>query len=179
MPTDSIGLDAGRRSSLASLALTAHAGTDRKEKEKGKENSDEDNCSAFGFLRGLHDRAPMIEFRFRDGNLEAYPYSCLGPIRFNPSVGLLLRFTSDVVTLVLVRGSNLDADLGTGSVNLIDRGIERHRVTWVREMDEREIRNVGDGGPTIDRIEVAEFETQAELCAWMKKLAPQFLRAGC
>jgi hypothetical protein len=43
-------------------------------------------------------------------------------------------------------------------------------------MDEVEIRRVGDGGPTIDAIEVAEFETVEEQRAWLTKTAPCFLR---
>lgn len=145
--------------------------------ELPKENAEkEPACAAFGYLRGQHDRAAMLEFRFRDGNTEAFPYSWLGPVRFNPSVGLLLRFTGDLVTLVLIRGSNLDAAVGPGSINLIERGIERNRVTFVREMDEAESRRIGEGGPTIDRIEVAEFETQAQLTTWLKAKAPVFLR---
>jgi hypothetical protein len=55
----------------------------------------------------------------------------------------------------------------------------RHRILWVREMDEQELRRVGDRGPTIDRIEVAEFESQEELQVWLKKAAPAFVcKAG-
>ena len=172
MPTEMNALDSARPSRLASLAPRMPATGDK----ESNDTAEECCCPAFGFLRGLRDWSPMIEFRFRDGNTEAFPYSLLGPVRFNPSVGLLLRFTGDVVTLVLIRGSNLGATVNPGAVNLIERGIERHRVTWVSELDEGEIRRVGEQGPTIDRIEVAEFETQAELCAWLKKNAPVFLR---
>ena len=139
-------------------------------------DADEDSCPAFGFLRGLHERALAVELRFRDGNRETYPYSWLGPWRFNPSAGLLLKFTGDVVTLVLVRGSNLDAPVGQGAMNLTDRGLQRHRITFIREMDEDELRQIGDEGPTIDRIEVAEFESQEEQREWLRKTAPAFLR---
>ena len=57
----------------------------------------------------------MIEFRLRDGNTEAFPDSWLGPIRFNPSAVLLLRFTGDVVTLVLIRGSDSKAHVDLGA----------------------------------------------------------------
>jgi hypothetical protein len=85
------------------------------------------------------------------------------------------KFTGDVVTLVLICGSNLDA-LVNQSVNLTDRGLQRHRILWVREMEEGELRQVGAAGPTIDRIEVAEFESQEELRDWLKKTAPAFVR---
>jgi hypothetical protein len=100
--------------------------------------------------------------------------SCLVSWRFNPSVGLMLKFTGDVVTLVLIRGSNLDA-LVNDSVDL-PHGIQRHRIMWVREMDKAETRQVGQAGPTIDKIEVAEFESQEEMREWLTKAAPSFLR---
>ncbi len=174
MPAEMNVLETERPSRLAALAARPPAPSDKPQED----TRDVDNCSAFGFLRGLHERAPMIEFRFRDGNLLAFPYSWLGPLRFNPSVGLLLRFTGDVVTLVLIRGSNLDAEVNAGAVNLIERGIDRHRVTFVREMDPGEIKLTGEGGPTIDKIEVAEFESHAALVAWVKTNAPAFARAA-
>lgn len=151
------------------------ASNSSKEKEQEKEPSEEESCPAFGFLRGIHTRALAIEFRFRDGNRDYFSYSHLSSWRFNPSVGLLLKFTDDVVTLVLIRGSNLDA-LVKGSVNLTDRGLLRHRILWVLEMDEDELKRAGKGEPTIDRIEVAEFESHSELTAWLKKNAPAFVR---
>ncbi|HLN31824.1 MAG TPA: hypothetical protein VK395_29105 [Gemmataceae bacterium] len=143
--------------------------------EKGRDAED-DSCSAFGYLRGLEARAMAIEFRFRDGNSETYPYSWLGPWKYNPSAGLLLKFTGDVVTQVLIRGSNLDALLPETGINLTDRGLQRHRIIYVREMDETELRRAGRGEPTIDRIEVAEFESQEELQEWVKKSAPAFFQ---
>jgi hypothetical protein len=140
-----------------------------------KAAAEEDSCAAFGFLRGLHERALAVEFRFRDGNSDWFPYSWLGPWRYNPSVGLLLKFSGDIVTLALIRGSNLDM-LVNETVNLTDRGLQRHRILWVREMDEQDLRRVGEGGPTIDKIEVAEFESQEELREWLSKAAPAFVR---
>jgi len=140
-----------------------------------KDGAEESSCPAFGYLRGLTSQALAVELRFRDGNSDWFPYSWLGPWRFNPSVGLLLKFTGDVTSLVLIRGSNLDALVGQ-TVNLTDRGFQRHRILWVREMDEGELRRVGEGGPTIDKIEVAEFETNKELREWLGKAAPAFVR---
>ena len=129
----------------------ATAGRPVKERPREEEAVEEECCAAFGYLRGLRDRALAIEFRFRDGNSEAFAYSLLASWKFNPSAGLLLKFTGDVVTLVLIRGSNLDA-LVNQSVNLTDRGLQRHR------------------------IEVAEFESQEEMREWLNKAAPAFVR---
>lgn len=64
----------------------------------------EASCAAFGYLRGLRDSSAAIEFRFGDGNSIWFSYSLLGTWQYNPSQGLLLKFTGDVVTLVLIRG---------------------------------------------------------------------------
>src|SRR5262249_1682251 len=103
------------------------------------------------------------------------PYSLLGPWRFNPSVGLLLRYSGDNVTLVLIRGSNLDAVVND-SVNLTDRGFQRHRILAVREMDEGALQSARKGEPTIDRIDIGELESAEEQRVWLAKLAPAFLR---
>jgi len=150
---------------------------DRLPKETTREiETEEQSCPAFGFLRGLSTRALAVEFRFRDGNSDWFSYSHLESWRHNPSVGLLLKFTGEVVTLVLIRGSNLGALVTHTQVNLTDQGFQRHRILWVREMDKDELRKTPPGQPTIDRIEVAEFDSQEELKEWMKKNAPAFLR---
>src|ERR1700733_7307128 len=82
--------------------------------------TDEGACAAFGFRRGLHDRALSLEFRFRNGNREWYPYGLLAGCRYDPSVGILLKFTGDVVTLVLIRGSNLNMPVNGGAMDLIE-----------------------------------------------------------
>lgn len=141
--------------------------------------ADEDDlvsCPAFGYLRGVRDRALALELRFRSGECEWLPYALLAGWRYDPSVGLLLKYTSDVVTLVLVRGSNLDVPAGPGGVSLTEQGLSRHRVAWIREMDNSELRAVGDRGPTIDSIEVAEFESLPDLKVWMATNAPTFVR---
>jgi hypothetical protein len=43
-------------------------------------------------------------------------------------------------------------------------------------MTDDEIRQAGDTGPTIDSIQVEEFESQAALKEWLSKIAPAFLR---
>ncbi len=132
-------------------------------------------CRAFGYLRGIRDHSAAVEFRFRDGNSMWFPYSWLGTWRFNPSEGLLLKFSGDLVYLVLIRGSNLDRPLKKGAVTLIHAGFQRHRLVWVREMTQDEITQVGETEPTIDSIEVAEFESHAALKEWLSKKAPAFI----
>jgi hypothetical protein len=157
-------------------SLLAQLGSRTPKEPEEKQDEEEDSCPAFGFLRGVRDRGLAIEFRLRTGNREWLPYSWLGPFRYNPSVGLLLRFTGDTIILVLITGSNLDAPVRGGTMNLIDRGLQRHRITFMREMDEDELRKAGDGEPTIDRIEIVEFETQEEVREWVKRNVPAFFR---
>ncbi len=85
----------------------------------------------------------------------------------------MLKFSGDMVYLVLIKGSNLDRALGDTMIDLIRAGLQRHRVIWIREMSEKEIREIGNEGPTVDRIEIGEFESQAELRSWLttKRLA--------
>lgn len=136
----------------------------------------EAECAAFGYLRGIRDSATSVEFRFRDGNSTWFPYGWMGTWQYNPSEGLLLKFSGDLVYLVLIRGSNLAKPLKEGSINLTHAGLQRHRVLWIREMTEDDIRQVGESGPTIDSIEVGEFESQDALKEWVKKKAPGFVR---
>ena len=130
-------------SSAARSAPEAEPVAERDEGEEG-----EVACPAFGYLRGGRERALGLELRLRAGDREWYPYSHLAACRFDPSVGVLLKFTADVTTLVLIRGSNLDLDVG--AVSLIERGLWRQRVVWVREMAVDERRQAGEQIPTID-----------------------------
>jgi hypothetical protein len=148
--------------------------TAKKEVEEGGEAS----CAAFGYLRGIRDASASVEFRFHDGNSMWFPYGWLGPWKFNPSEGILLKFSGDVVYLVLIRGSNLDKPLADGSINLTNAGLQRHRVLWIREMTQEEIDRVGVAGPTIDSIQIEEFESQPALQEWLKTHAPAFARTA-
>lgn len=136
----------------------------------------EGSCPAFGYLRGIRERAEAVEFRFRAGNSTWFPYNWLGTWHFNPDEGLLLKFSCDLVYLVLIRGSALDKPLGDANIDLMHAGLQRRRVLWVREMSEKDIRQVGNDGPTIDSITVAEFESNAELKKWLGQNAPAFLK---
>jgi hypothetical protein len=130
--------------------------------------------AAFGYLRGIRDTPGAVEFRFRKGVSVWFPYSWLGPWWFDPSEGLLLKFSGDMVYLVLIRGSNLDKPLGEGSINLTSGGLQRNRIVWIREMSEADIRLVGESGPTVDSIDIEQFESHEALNAWLEKHAPAF-----
>ncbi|HVS34971.1 MAG TPA: hypothetical protein VMS17_05275 [Gemmataceae bacterium] len=124
-------------------------------------DADEEECQAFGYLRGIRDTALSLEFRFANGNRQAFPYSWLGPATYNPSAGLLLKFVGDLVYLVLLEGSNLNA-LVNGAVSLYDRGIQRHRITWVKEMTRQQAQQTADGEVTIERIRILSHRPDEE-----------------
>lgn len=136
---------------------------------------EEVSCKAFGYLRGVEERAQALELRFRMGDSMWFPYSWLGTWQYNRSEGLLLKFSGDIVYLVLIRGSNLDQPLDDGSVTLTRAGLQRHRLLWLREMTPEEIRQVGETGPTINSIEVAQFESHRAQTEWLRDKAPAFL----
>jgi hypothetical protein len=143
--------------------------------KKESDETGEASCAAFGYLRGIRDASASLEFRLKSGNSMWFPYSWLGSWRFNPSEGLLLKFSGDGVLLVLIRGSNLDKPLADGSINLTHAGLQRHRVLWIREMTEEEIERVGETGPTIDSILIGEFTDHESRREWLKTHAPEFL----
>ena len=146
------------------------------ELKEAEGDGEEASCKAFGYLRGIEDKAEALELRFQSGDSMWFPYGWLGTWQYSRSQGLLLKFSGDVVYLVLIRGSNLDQPLTDGSVNLTRAGLQRHRVLWLREMTPDEIEQVGETGPTIHSIEVAQFESQAALKEWLKEKAPGFMR---
>ena len=124
-------------------------------------DADEEECRCFRLPPRHPRQALSLEFRFANGNREAFPYSWLGPATYNPSAGLLLKFVGDLIYLVLLEGSNLNA-LVNGAVNLYDRGIQRHRITWVREMTRQQVQQAADGEVTVERIRVLSHRPDEE-----------------
>jgi hypothetical protein len=108
-----------------------------------------EDCGAFGFLRGVKDRALLLELRLTGGNREAFPYSMLERISYDPSEGLTLRYLG---VTVAIRGRNLSAVSAAG-VSLLD-ALLRHRVPWVRETEG--MRSAGTAAPEITRISIRE-----------------------
>lgn len=133
------------------------------------DESDENACTAFGYLRGIRDRALSLEFRLADGNCLVFPYSWLGPVKYNPSSGLLLKFVGDAIYLVHIQGSNLNAVVNDGA-NLYQRGIQRHRVTWVREMTSQQVAKATAGEVTVERILTLSHRPDEEATgiAWLE-----------
>jgi hypothetical protein len=134
-------------------------------------DTDEEECAAFGYLRGIRDRALSLEFRLANGNSESHSYSWLGPMKYNPSAGLLLKLVGDMVYLVLLEGSNLNTFVN-GSVSLYS-GIQRHRITWVREATSQQAARAGAGEVTVERIRMVSHRPDEEPKGvdWLKAFA--------
>jgi hypothetical protein len=64
------------------------------------------SCKAFGYHLGP-EHLSAVEFRFLSGDSVWFPYSSMGACRHIPSEGVLLKFSGDLIYLVLIRGSNL------------------------------------------------------------------------
>ena len=120
-------------------------------------DSDEEIAGrCFGYLRGQRERALNLEFRrLKEGDSLAFPYSWLGPTRFDPSLGVLLLFVGAETYGVRIRGRNLNTLLDEG-LCLYDRGILRHRITFVREMSKEESHAAGKEC-VIERIEITSL----------------------
>ena len=130
------------------------------EKPELSEADDEISGRCFGCLRGIRDRALNLELRrLKEGDSVAFPYSWLGPSRFDPSIGVLMLFVGAETYGVRIRGRNLNSLLDEGFC-LYDRGILRHRVTFVREMSKEESRSAGDGECVVERIEIEPVQSE-------------------
>ena len=162
-----------RKTHQEKLRSSGHA--DPRNRILGEEDDvEEASCAAFGYLRGIRERADAIEVRFRNGKRVWFTYHWLGTWQFDPSEGLLLKFSGDLIYLVLIRGSNLDRTVKEAAVSLT-QGLQERRVTWVREMSEQEAECVGEDGPTIDQIQWGQFDSQEAVINWLSKTAPAFV----
>jgi hypothetical protein len=113
------------------------------------DNEGLDDLGCFGFLRGVRDRAIMLELRQRNGQVSALGYAWLERAEFDPSDGITLHFSGKTVKIV---GRNLNGEVRP-NVRLF-AGIVRHRVPWIQEADEASILEAKKGAPVIEHLEV-------------------------
>lgn len=84
----------------------------------------------------------MLDFRTRGGDATGIAYSYLQTVRHNPSVGLMLSFTTHLVTL---HGRNL----GELYLALLDQAVQR--IEEQGEHDEEP-----EGAPVVSRLRIEE-----------------------
>lgn len=90
-----------------------------------------DDLGAFGWLRGIRDRAVSLELRKSDGNILAVSYGYIEKAEFDPSEGITLSVSGQKLR---IKGRNLNVEVRP-TVRLFE-GITRHRVPWVQESGE-------------------------------------------
>jgi hypothetical protein len=107
-----------------------------------------DDFGAFGWLRGAHDRAVMLELRKKNGNILAVGYFLIEKIEFDPSEGITLFCGGQKIT---IKGRNLNAE--SGSRVRLFQGITRHRVPWIQEADQPRRLQASQTATVVEAIE--------------------------
>lgn len=107
-----------------------------------------DDLGAFGWMRGIRDRAVSLELRRKDGSILAIGYGWLERIEFDPSEGITLSAGGQKIR---IKGRNLNTEVRP-SVRLFE-GIARHRVPWMREADRAAAMKAETKATIIDSIE--------------------------
>lgn len=125
----------GKRSEILELSPTDEEGCD--------------DCGAFGRLRGIRDRAIMLEIRHKDGKVSALGYAWLESVEFDPSEGITLRFSGKIVRIT---GRNLNGQIRP-QIRLLD-GIMRHRVPWIQEAGESSTLKGPQGVTIIEQVRI-------------------------
>lgn len=87
-----------------------------------------EDYASFGWLRGVRERALMLELRKLDGRVMAVGYAWLERVEYEPEAGITLVLPG---LTVKIKGSGLNTALPSG-VRLLE-GILRHRVPWIAE----------------------------------------------
>jgi hypothetical protein len=104
---------------------------------------------AFGWLRGVQERAIMLEIRHKDGRITAKGYSWLQSADFDPSSGITLNFSGDTVT---IKGRNLGGE-ARPNIRLFT-GILRHRVPWIQEADGAAVIQAAKDAVVVEEVKV-------------------------
>jgi hypothetical protein len=108
-----------------------------------------DDLGAFGWLRGVQERAVMLEIRHKDGRISAFGYAWLDQADFDPSDGITLHFSGKSLTIA---GRNLNAEIRP---NLrLFAGILRHRVPWIQEADGAALIEAAKDAIIIEEVKV-------------------------
>ena len=108
-----------------------------------------DNLGSFSILRGVRDRALMLELRCKDGSIHAFNYAYLAKASFDPSEGITLVFGRSSVRII---GTNLGAEVRP-NVRLF-QSLLRHRVPWIREADRAASLKANPGAVVVDEIRI-------------------------
>lgn len=114
------------------------------------EEVDVEDFEAFGWLRGVKDRAIMLQLRKRTGAILALPYAWIEAVEFDPSVGIIISSASHRVE---IRGQCLNAE-GHARASLLG-GITSQRVLWISECDRGPINVSALDRPHVNEVAIA------------------------
>lgn len=103
------------------------------------------DLGCFGWLRGVRDRAIMLELRKKDGHVLAVGYAWIERVELVPEQGITLHLPG---RKVFINGSGLNNGV---SARLFD-GLIRHRVPWVRESEHADRLRRAESAATIESI---------------------------
>src|SRR5579859_1983423 len=76
------------------------------EEGAGSDAEGAEDLGAFGLLRGVRDRAEMLELKRKTGNIRAIAYSWIHRIDFDPVIGITLYYGTETIR---IKGRNLNA----------------------------------------------------------------------
>lgn len=127
--------------------FTGRVGVDALAREA--EDELQEDLGSFGWLRGVRERATMLELRKKNGNILAIAYSWVDRVEFNPSDGITLHLAGQKIQ---IKGRGLNAEVRP-LIRLFE-GLTRHRVPWIQEADE----------PAL--VDSAARETLIEAITW-------------
>ena len=128
-------------------SVLSRLGLKSPEASDGQEAEYSADLGVFGYLRGIRDRAVMLELRKKDGNVLAVGYAWLDKVEFDPSEGITLSLGGQKVH---IRGRNLNAEARPGM--RLFQGICQHRVPWIQEADEPAAMEAQNQGVLVDEI---------------------------
>ncbi len=119
--------------------------------EAGEGDDAAEDLGCYGWLRGLRERSPMLEFRRKDGRSVAFDYALLRKVEYDPSEGITLHFDAEIVR---IEGRNLSEEPVPG-IQLL-RGLHNHRVPWIRELCEGDVVGAAEDMLVIERFAFTE-----------------------
>jgi hypothetical protein len=103
--------------------------------------------STFGRIRGMRDRAIMLELRRKTGQIKAISYSAIFRIEFDPSEGITIFHGRDVIK---VRGQHLNSQKDRRG---LFEAITRNLVPWVQETSQSAALQADKDACIIEAIE--------------------------
>ena len=119
------------------------------ETERGPDEADAtDDLGAFGWLRGIRDRALCLELRKKTGAIVAVPYMTIDKYEYDPTEGITIHTAGETVR---IKGRNLNAEVQP--MKRLYDGLVRARVPWVQETNRQGAFEADKSATVIESLE--------------------------